>query len=277
MPLTQKQESYLGQLRAQISEPRLAPYLQAASGDTALALARYYWNVELCQAYYPLLHAVEVALRNNLDRSIFPAFPVTRYKDIPSWLDRIPSVVAHTGASDAIVRAKSKLPGWDPTVQRFRSGARTYHGDLVAALSLGFWIGLLDSVYDGGRRGGARLWPDHLKTVFPGAGGRSSGELRNAFNQLRHFRNRVFHYEPVWPKRDGQPSPKDRYDFILGTLRWLGGEQSQVAARIHGTPNIFDAATGVPQMHTRLLVTVDSILELAQRKKQSRRTIARLA
>lgn len=269
MPLSQKQESYLGQLRLQISESRLAPYLRAASGDTAIALAHYYWNVELCQAYYPVLHAVEIALRNNLDRSISSAVPPGPHRDIPSWLDRVPAVLARHAASDAIIRAKSRLPGWDPAVQHFRDGAHVTHGDLVAELSLGFWLGLLDSSYDTGGSGGVRLWPDHLKKVFPGAVGKSRAEIHNALNQLRHFRNRVFHYEPVWAKRAGQLSPKARYDSILCTLRWLGGEQSQIAARIHGTPKVFDAEVSIPEMHTRLIAIVDSILELAQRKKQN--------
>ncbi len=71
--MSQAQDSYIGQLVQQITPARLAPYLRAASGDNSVALARYYWNAELCRAYYPMLQALEVALRNNIGSRMRPA------------------------------------------------------------------------------------------------------------------------------------------------------------------------------------------------------------
>ena len=53
-------------LRKALSEQRLQVY--AASGDTdeLEAVARYLWNGALATAMVPVLHALEVTLRNNL-------------------------------------------------------------------------------------------------------------------------------------------------------------------------------------------------------------------
>ncbi|MFZ5623234.1 MAG: hypothetical protein ACOY71_02225 [Gemmatimonadota bacterium] len=73
--LTSAQEAHLGRIRAQISEARLTPYRKAEKGTLLHALARYFWNVELCQTYYHVLQALEVTLRNRLDSGLGPKFP----------------------------------------------------------------------------------------------------------------------------------------------------------------------------------------------------------
>jgi hypothetical protein len=261
------QAAFLGRLQGQLSAARLAPYLRAASGDMSLAIARYYWNAELCQACYPVLQAVEIALRNNLDRALSAVFPVRGYAHIESWIDRVPRVVVHPGGEDAITRAKSKLLLWDARLGDFRRDGRKGRDDLVAAMSFGFWVGLLERAYDAPGMRGVFLWPDHKKVVFPGAGGVLMTSIRVTFGQLRQFRNRVFHHEPVWQKRETDPTPRERYDAVLQALRWLGGEQSQLPHRLHGVPEIFDGVAQIPLMHGRLLDTVDAILEQARLRK----------
>ncbi|HEU4643405.1 MAG TPA: hypothetical protein VFS44_13195 [Gemmatimonadaceae bacterium] len=104
--LSSAQEAYLGRLRFQLTEARLTPYLKKARGDVDCALARYYWNIRLCKAFYPLLQELEIALRNNLDRAFAAAHHVTRYRDVVSWLDSTPVVVVHKEGQEDIARAK---------------------------------------------------------------------------------------------------------------------------------------------------------------------------
>lgn len=271
------QEGYIGRLAGQLSTERLAPYLKAASGDTGLALARYYWNVELCRAYYPMLQALEVALRNNLDRAIRQKYPAAgNYQHIDSWIDTVPRIAVHPGAEASIDQAKATLIK-DPSTGQYRRNYRA-HGDLVAAMSFGFWVALLGTTYDAGH-GGPQLWSPGAQVlpptaferlVFPGAKDVSITTIRVAFNDLRHFRNRVFHHEPVWPKRATDPTPKDRYDALCLALRWLGGEQAQVPPTLHKTPDLFAVDVGVPLMRTRLLESIEMILERARRAKEEK-------
>ena len=272
--MSQAQDSYIGQLVQQITPTRLAPYLHAASGDSSLALARYYWNAELCRSYYPILQALEVALRNNLDRACAKRFPTLgQYEHINSWIDRKPRVAVHTGAEGSIGDAKSKLIK-DPTTGVWRRDYRN-HNDLVAAMSFGFWIALLTTAYEHPGIKGVALWNRDTaaeagsfeRQVFPNAKGETMSSIRSTFNQLRHFRNRVFHHEPVWQKRPQQASPKDRYDALCKALRWLGGGQSQVPPALHKAPDMFDADVQVPLMRSRLIETIDTIIDRARPKK----------
>jgi hypothetical protein len=92
-------------------------------------------------------------------------------------------------------------------------------------------------------------------------------KLRVTFNQLRQFRNRVFHHEPIWPKRSTDLTPKNWYDVIHQVLRWLGGEQAQIATRLHGHLSAFDDTVAVPAMQARLLDAIDNILAQARTKR----------
>jgi hypothetical protein len=271
------QVGYLGRLATQLSTDRLAPYIKAASGDMEMALARYYWNAELCRAYYPLLQALEIALRNNLDRAISTRYPLgAPYRHVNSWIDRKTPVAVHPGAEASIERAKKKL-NLDTKEGDYRRDHRA-HGDLVASMSFGFWVALLGTTYDKGQ-GGPNFWfpgADSLpptafeRLVLPSAKDVHMTSIRVAFNELRHFRNRVFHHEPVWPKREGDPTPKERYDSICRALRWLGGEQAQIPPSLHKPPELLDADVSIPVMRTRLIDTIDLILERARRAKEEK-------
>lgn len=272
MSLTSAQAAYLGRLATQLSDNRLAPYVRAERGDLSRAIARYYWNVELCRVYYPVLQALEVALRNNIDRAVAPAFPVARWRHVESWIDREPRVAVHPGSEGQIAKAKDAILRRDPSTDGWFPDLGRGHGDLLAATSFGFWVGLLEGAYaDPGTRG-VVLWgsdplaPRLEKAVFPGAAGVPMTSIRVTFNRIRQFRNRAFHHEPVWPKRATDPSPQARYDEILAALRWLGGPQAGVPARLHAGREVLDEATQLPAMHRRLLDTVDALLAAAPDK-----------
>jgi hypothetical protein len=280
MPVSSTQESYFGRVATQLTPARLAPYLKAEKGDLGRALARYYWNVELCRCYYPVLQALEVALRNNLDRAIAPRFPVARFQDIDSWLDRIPAVAIHPGAEGALSKAKDNIRYRDPGTGDYVFTGKV-HGDLLAATSFGFWVGLLESYYDQPGTRGIALWgtpltPGLERQVFPGAAGVTMSSIRSAFSQIRHFRNRVFHHEPVWPKRlasatsSGDPLPKERYDAIVTALRWVGGEQAKIPPALHGTPEPLVQEVALPAMHSRLIATVDELIERSERRNREK-------
>lgn len=295
MKPTSAQVAYLGQLKIQLSDARLASYLQASKGDLLGALARYYWNVELCQAHYPLLNAVEIALRNNLDRAFASRGMPTGFVHINSWLDGHPSRLKHAHGPSDVAHAKEKLPRWDEITHKFRAPVPN-HGDLLAALHFGFWTGLLESAYDEAipqpalSQGAPKcvyVWP-YLRDVFPGGRNVSMADIRSRFTAIRHFRNRVFHHEPVWQKRPPtaivanktalavtsnnptaqNPTPSERYTYIREALQWLGGEQYTIGVRLYPQPSVLDDAAQISLMEQRLLGAIDDLLALAQKRKQ---------
>ena len=268
---TQEQESYIGRLCGQITEARLGPYLAACGGDRLEALARYYWNIELSEAFYPVIHSLEVALRNSLDSAVVGVVGRTNSRDIASWLDANPTLLLHPNGLADVERAKGKILRTDSATGQLIRNPKKGHPDLVAALSFGFWTGLLEDHYaEPARKGTLGLWPSQLETVFPGAANETLAGLRGGFNAVRHLRNRVFHHEPLWAKRKGDASHEAQHGQILTCLRWLGREQSEIPQRLFPCREAFDEATAIPKIRERVLAAIDGALALAALKRERR-------
>ena len=275
MPLTSAQEAYLGVLQAQIGPTRISPYLRQTSGDLTNALAMYYWNVELCRTFYPALQALEITLRNNLDAAVRPLFPVAPggARHLQSWLTRHNAVVVHPGGRDAVDNALGKLLGRDPVTRAIKPNNGKSHDDLVAAMSFGFWVGMLETAYDVPGTAGIFLWPTHKDTVFPGGTADTMPVIRASLNRIRQFRNRVFHHEPAWPKRATDTVPDDWYNELLKALRWLGSGHAQIVPTLHEKVSTVAHAQAVPDMAVRLIAAVDHALALAKKRKDEKAAV----
>lgn len=268
------QDRYLGKLLAEIPEPRIRPYLNAAKGNSRRALAHYFWNIELCRAFYPALHALEIGLRNAVDRAVIRFLTEhktrhgkTRNPRIDSWLTDIPTVIVHAGAQASIARTLDDLV---PLAQVGQPSGRRpkAHGDLVASLSFGFWTSLLADEYGPDADTPVDLaWHTSMQSVaFPGSTHIPMSTINRQFTAIRHFRNRVFHHEPIWPKYSNEDSPDQSYGKVLGALKLLGGPQAEVPPVLHGRPKELDVETSVAAMGERLEQTVETLLARAAEK-----------
>ncbi|MBN9746509.1 hypothetical protein DMP23_36425 [Amycolatopsis sp. A1MSW2902] len=161
-----------GWIREGLSTPRFAPYLAKAEGDLARACALYWWNVEVSAAFYPSLHCLELALRNGLHRTLATAF------DREDWWRVAPLRPDGVGK---LAEALRKL-----TVR----GRPQTPDDLVANLSLGFWVSTLSSAYD------RTLWVPHLHRTFAFYRGKRR-DLHTDLRTVLLFRNRIMHHEPI--------------------------------------------------------------------------------
>jgi hypothetical protein len=159
-------------IRDALSPERFAPYLAATGGDAAAAMALYRWNVEVSGAFYTPLECLEVTLRNAVHRHLAQRF------DRPDWWVSAPL----NGRSRRIVaatRAKLATRGRPPT-----------DGDMVAGLSLGFWVALVSGAYH------RTLWERGLHRAFPFYRG-PRRRLHDDLQTMLLFRNRIMHYEPI--------------------------------------------------------------------------------
>jgi hypothetical protein len=223
--LSTKQGAFIGRVEAVLSHERLRRYAVSASEPRWESVARYAWNVALCEAFYPLLHGLEVVLRNRLNDLGRNAFPYQRFQHIPAWMDADPSPLHQHGRRD-VLKAKQKLFGTDRATGALLPSVRPLkEGDLVAALDLGFWTGLFGKHYLYQSSGDKRLWPHGFPSVFPYAPATPKlGVVSWRINELRHLRNRVFHHEPIWRRPD---LAGDR-DSILGLLDWMSPEAARL-------------------------------------------------
>lgn len=218
------QPSYEDQIEAVLSSERLRPY--ASGGTTRQAIENYLWNIALCEALYPVLNILEVGLRNSLDRAIGAEYPVTSYGRVMSWLDRNPGVVAQDDVgmvNYAIRRLQEKHEALS-------------HGKLVAELTFGFWTSLFDVRYERGQI----LWPTLLRAVFPHMPRniRKRRHISPQLNRIRHLRNRVFHYEPIWHWAD----LREKHDEALEVVAWISPALRGSLDAINRFPEVLNAS-----------------------------------
>jgi hypothetical protein len=90
--LAAKTELLYQSLLRPFSNERLRAFAKTADDKERIILTRYLWNVALCEAYYPILHVLEIALRNAVFQAFSAEYPGTGAFDpvsgtLDSWLD----------------------------------------------------------------------------------------------------------------------------------------------------------------------------------------------
>lgn len=196
-------KKFLQPLETSVSPGRLALYENLAGGNLEDALKLYCWNTGLSQSFYWPLQAFEVTLRNAMADRMADAHGDQWYEKIATF-----SSSRRTTLSDEIKRigkAKEKLD---------KDGIAYGHDAIVAAISFGFWTGLLKEEYK------TKLWDPLFSNILPMI------PLKEAFektHQIKDIRNSVAHYEPIivfLPSANKRELFRD-YKLILKLIRWI--------------------------------------------------------
>lgn len=173
-------QDFYPKFRATFSGPRLQAYHDADHRPLNLDVAaRYAHNIAASMRMYPSLHIFEIALRNNLHGAFNTEFGG------PNWFDQ-PGRLMPTQQRQ-LAQAKAALLG---------EGKAATPDQVVAELTLGFWVGLFSNAYE------YPLWrahPNLLRAVFPHAPRhmRHRASMSNVLNPIRDLRNRVAHWERI--------------------------------------------------------------------------------
>lgn len=178
-------------LEQTISRERLEKYFRDQGNDLDRALTLYERNIQLCEAIYVPLQALEVCLRNKVHRQMSSVYG-------PAWLTD-PTAAPLNGFSRSLVnQAVGDIDG--PLTP----------GKIVAELKFAFWVGLMGPHYD------ESLWRRALHVCFRNGGGKKRARVHGRFNAIRRLRNRVAHHEPIYHKPIGQ-----LHDEILEAIGWM--------------------------------------------------------
>jgi len=165
-------------LEPALSSARLGPYLVASGFDAGRALRLYLWNARMGAAFHVPIQAVEVGLRNRSDVALTRAFGTDWWRE-PQCLDVLDE---ERRADLALVLRRMKHRGL-PEVT----------GQVVAGLSFGFWVGLLQGRYN------PPLWGSQVRSAFPSLPpDRGRKSLASAAARVVHLRNRIGHHEPIF-------------------------------------------------------------------------------
>ncbi len=185
-------------LAALMSPERLRPYLDEARDSKALAADLYAWNIEIGGAMWDLLVYLEVAVRNSMARQLqdlrLRASP--RHGQIPCWFNFSAWFTPRQRECIQDAKDSARDKGLTP-------------GRVVAQLSFGFWVSLLDPGHT------HTLWVPALRNAFPG----STGNSRDVHGQMRwvnELRNDIAHHNRIYQRDILQAEEK-----VLRTAQWI--------------------------------------------------------
>jgi len=157
---------------------RLEPYLEHHPNDFQTAVAHYKANIEISEAFYPLLAILEIGLRNSFDYQL-----KRRFND-ENWFENSEFIKISTRFQiDRVSEARNNI---------LREKKVITTGKVISELSFGFWTSLLYSKFE------RTLWKN-LRLAFPNCPKRirQRKTMSSKFNGIRKLRNRIFHHEPV--------------------------------------------------------------------------------
>jgi hypothetical protein len=220
-----------------VSAQRIGSYRRGMVGDDEEVLARYLWNIALCEALYPSLHFLEIGLRNVIFEAAAATYPAGG-TGTNCWLEH-PSIL-HADEARAVRAASHRLS---------RRGKPCEAGRLVAELSFGFWTTLFDVRYEQDRV----LWPRLFgQKIFAHAPrhARSRKALSPLLNRVRHLRNRAFHHEPIWHWSD----LTEQHALALELLGWMSPDLRATVTAVDRFPRVHREGVGAFRRRVGALV-----------------------
>ncbi|MDR2215918.1 MAG: hypothetical protein LBE59_08770 [Nevskiaceae bacterium] len=202
-----------------ISNERMSSYQSVfhPANDVQL-MGVYLWNAHVCGVLYPLIGAVEIALRNAINHALLAdlggfwwAGAKLRYCSSPSGAE-VPYPVQ--AVRENFAKATRSYVVEQRRRHAVRGNVRPHHDGVIAKTEFSTWEFLLYPEFMG--RG--LIWPKYLSSVFRGPwpvseAGAMLLHVRRLVATLREFRNRLFHHEPAW-KRYGVLTQADALQHL---------------------------------------------------------------
>lgn len=212
------QELFLQSIEKSLSAERLAAY-RRFDGETSFdAVLRYLWNTELCSCFYAPLQHLEVTLRNAMHSALVNRYETELWFDCPRLLSEY--------QTRQVADVRRKL------LERHQNNA----GKIVADLSFGFWTALLHKRYS------ATLLPPLLKLAFKDVDvprQQKRAYLSRQLTEIRQFRNRVFHHEPIWTFKDLH----EKHSMMLQIILWLNPDMFRLTMMVDTFNEVYQAGT----------------------------------
>lgn len=185
-----------GEIEDWVSEKRFKRYLDRCNGDENAALAYYEANVAISEASYVCLQALEVLLRNKIHQTL------TEMYETDAWYNEWEDIEDYEELNIKIQDVKNTLTKQKKTVIPSR---------MIPEFMLGFWVQLFNTEYQ------MELWKP-LRNIFVNLpkDQKQRPVVSAALNKARNFRNRVFHYEPVfWSPQAAYESHENIKEILL--------------------------------------------------------------
>lgn len=197
------------------SKPRLDRFLNACNGSQEKCQSLYQANLNIAKSFYPVLNLFEVFLRNRINTEL------SSYFGTADWiLNQKNGFMADPSLSGTklylqreVLTAERRL-----TVRRKPITA----GLVIAEQSLGFWTSLFNTHHYRILSGSViHCFPDKPNNI-------QRKQINLILDDIRDFRNRVYHNEPVCFSGNTISFTKANQirDDIYQILNWMDSDAS---------------------------------------------------
>ena len=234
-------------LERSISSNRISTY-KSKNHSEIETISDYVLNAKISQNFYFLLQNLEVSLRN----AIYDSFK----KNYPN------SDFFYLFENNSFNRYKSKKEKHSRECWKMLCGVKyklkhistLSEGKIIAELNFGFWTELLtsrDNKY-------TNMWRKIFLDVFPNYEIKSSIDQDKTFialkiDSIRNFRNRIFHYEPIYNQSDLVKKHIEIFDI----LTWLNEDMKLLNELFDEFNNIKDCKEKIIEKLTNLTLNKD--------------------
>lgn len=186
-----------------ISTERWNTYERASGFRSELAHRLYLWNAAVGQSFHFPLQTVEVSLRNVIHFVLADIFGGNWSSD-PACRDML-----HPKQELDVIKAERRHYSIHKVV------AST--PQIVASLSLGFWVSLLRREYNN------PIWNTHSTIAFPHLGANQTIiNVSQTGTKIQNLRNRIFHQEPLI-----RHNLSEEYAAIIRMIGWICPEMKE--------------------------------------------------
>jgi hypothetical protein len=206
------------QLIYYLSGPRFNVYLAKTNNDFDKAYRLYKVNIELSEAFYPILSVLEVSLRNAVNEALKLHF------NDPYWFKNSLPV--------------EFLPFVSEATQKLTAQHKNITADrIIAELNFGFWNRLFNRHYTG------LLWKP-LRLIFKNTPKhlRQRDTIADVLYRIRTLRNRIYHYEPIFGNLQ---DIENQYNEMLTFLTWFDNDLPKLLTDIDRSTGILKKAKAI--------------------------------
>jgi len=206
------------QLKYYLSSPRFNVYLAETDNNFDKAYQLYKVNIELSEAFYPILSVLEVCLRNAVNETLKLHF------NDPYWFKNSLPV--------------EFLPYVSEATQKLTAQRKSITADrIIAELNFGFWNRLFNRHYTG------LLWKP-LRLIFQNTPKhlRQRDTIADALYRIRTLRNRIYHYEPIFGNLQ---EVEKQYTEMLTFLTWFDNDLPKLLTDIDRFHDILEKAKAI--------------------------------
>lgn len=184
--------------------------------DKYKSLKEYKNNILLSKDFYIPLSIIEISLKNSLDLYFISTIGQDWLFD-KSFIK--PQLQIKIDNAIRILHQNNKL---------YYRNKQINHNNLISELSFGFWLMLLKKPYQQYLRYG------NLKQIFPNLPSTQDKSINRHFifiklNNIRFFRNKVFHYDKIINKIEY----KNMMDEIYEVLSYFDDEIVSIAKELN--------------------------------------------